>query len=113
MHSLRNASQLYTTFKNTFVEGTINCNRNGVLYTSIPQDGNWRATVDGKPVDIVLIGDAMVGLLLSQGEHTVTFTYHNAAFSLGWKISLACAAVFAGLYLSIYRPKSKKGKYEQ
>ena len=102
-----------TTFKNTFVEGTINCNRNGVLYTSIPQDGNWRATVDGKPVDIVLIGDAMVGLLLSQGEHTVTFTYHNAAFSLGWKISLACVAVFAGLYLSIYRPKSKKGKYEQ
>lgn len=102
-----------TTFKNTFVEGTINCNRNGVLYTSIPQDGNWSATVDGKPADIVLIGDAMVGLLLSQGQHTVTFTYHNAAFSLGWKISLACAAVFAELYLSIYQPKCKKGKYEQ
>ena len=101
-----------TTFKNTFVEGTIHCNRNGVLYTSIPQDGNWRATVDGKPADIVLIGDAMVGLLLSEGEHTVTFIYHNAAFSLGWKISLACAAVFAGLYFSIYQPKRKKGKYE-
>ena len=27
-----------TKFSNTQVEGTINCNRNGVLYTSIPQD---------------------------------------------------------------------------
>ncbi len=102
-----------TTFKNTLVEGTINCNRNGVLYTSIPQDGNWTAKVDGKPADIVLIGDAMIGLLLSEGTHTVTFQYHNAAFSLGWKISLACTAVFAGLYFSIYQPKRKKGKYEQ
>lgn len=102
-----------TTFKNTFVEGTISCNRNGILYTSIPQDGNWEATVDGKPAQIVLISDAMVGLLLSEGEHTVTFTYHNAAFSLGWKISLVCVIIFAGLYLSIYQPRRKKGKYEK
>ncbi len=101
-----------TTFKNTLVEGTITCDRNGVLYTSIPQDGNWTATVDGKPVDIVLIGDAMVSVLLSEGTHTVKFQYHNAAFSLGWKISLACAVIFAGLYISIYQPKRKKGKYE-
>jgi uncharacterized membrane protein YfhO len=94
------------------VEGTINCNRNGVLYTSIPEDGNWTAMVDGKPVDIVLIGDAMIGLLLSEGMHTITFKYHNAAFSLGWKISLVCAVIFAGLYYSIYKPKRKKGKYE-
>jgi len=101
-----------TTFKNTLVEGTINCDRNGVLYTSIPQDGNWTAMVDGKPADIVLIGDVMVGLLLSEGSHTVTFKYHNAAFSLGWKISLVCAVIFAGLYFSIYQSKRKKGKYE-
>ena len=102
-----------TKFRNTKIEGTITCDRNGVLYTSIPQDGNWSATVDGKPAEIVLIGDAMVGLLLSEGSHTVTFTYRNAAFSLGWKISLACVAVFFGLYWSIYQPSHKKGKYEK
>ena len=102
-----------TTFRNTFVEGTIACNRDGVLYTSIPQNGNWSAYVDGRQADIILIGDAMIGVLLSKGDHTVTFRYHNPAFSLGWKISLACAAVFAGLYLSIYRPRRKKGKYEK
>jgi len=102
-----------TTFHNTLLEGSITCDRDGLLYTSIPQNGNWTAYVDGRQADIILIGDAMIGVLLSQGSHTVTFRYHNPAFSLGWKISLACSAVFAGLYLSIYRPSRKKGKYEK
>lgn len=113
-YDVLNASTLeLTTFKNTLVEGTINCSRNGVLYTSIPQDGNWTAQVDGKPAQIITIGDAMVGLLLAQGQHTVTFRYENSAFSLGWKISLACFIVFLGLYFSVYQPRRKKGKYEK
>ncbi len=112
-YDILNASTLnLTTFRNTLVEGTIQCNRNGVLYTSIPQDGNWTAYIDGKPTEIALIGEAMVGLLLPEGTHTVSFRYHNAAFSLGWKISLACAIVFTGLWWSIYQPKRPKGKYE-
>lgn len=102
-----------TKFQNTLVEGTINCNRAGILYTSIPQDGNWFATVDGAPADITLVGDAMIGLHLTEGYHTVRFTYHNAAFSLGWKVSFACFAVFIILYLIIYQPKIKKGKYQK
>ncbi len=113
-YDVLNASTLeLTAFKNTLVEGTIDCNRNGVLYTSIPQDGNWTAEVDGKPAQIAVIGDAMVGLLLAEGKHTVTFRYHNAAFSLGWKISVACTVVFIGLYWSVYHPRRKKGKYEK
>lgn len=102
-----------TSFKNTKIEGTVNCKQNGVLYTSIPQDGNWQATVDGEPAEIVLIGDAMVGLLLPEGEHNVVFKYHNAAFSLGWKVSLLCLIVFGVLYWCIYKPKKKIGKYEK
>ena len=102
-----------TKFETTRVEGTIQCNRNGVLYTSIPQDGNWTATVDGKPAEIVLVGDAMVGLIMTEGEHTVSFAYKNRAFSLGWKISLVCLCVLGGLYYSIYLPKRKKGKFEK
>ncbi|MGC8001451.1 YfhO family protein, partial [Salmonella enterica] len=50
-----NASTLeIQTFENTYIEGSITCDRNGILYTSIPQDGNWHATVDGRPVQTVL-----------------------------------------------------------
>ncbi len=102
-----------SVFKNTLVEGTITCDRDGLLYTSIPQDGNWSAYVDGIATEIVLIGDAMIGIRLTAGAHAVRFSYHNAAFSLGWKLSLACGIVFTGLCLSIYLPNKKKGKYEK
>ena len=102
-----------TGFTNTKVEGTIDCNRDGLLYTSIPQNGNWTAKVDGKEVDIVLIGEAMIGVPMTQGSHTVTFIYHNAAFALGWKISLLCALIFISVTLLVYKPKRKRGKYER
>ncbi len=102
-----------TTFSNTLVEGTINCNRDGLLYTSIPQNGNWSVTVDGKAADIVLIGDAMIGVPMTEGTHTVTFTYRNPAFSLGWKVSLACVLLFFAITFTVYKPMRKKGKYEK
>ena len=104
-----------TTFKTTRVEGSINCDRDGVLYTSIPQNGNWIAYVDDQPAQTVLIGDAMVGLILSEGYHTVRLVYKNKAFDLGWKISAACLGVFLLLAAINYRHlfRRPKGKYEQ
>ena len=104
-----------TSFCNTKLSGTIDCNRSGVLYTSIPQNGNWHAEVDGKPAEIVLIGDAMVGLLLSEGEHEITFTYRNPSFALGWRLSLVFLLIFLFLYYVSYRPsiKRRKGKFEK
>ncbi len=114
-YDILNASTLeLTEFKNTRVEGTIQCDRDGVLYTSIPQNGNWTATVDGQPAETVMIGDAMVGVLITEGYHTVSFRYHNSAFALGWKISLGCLMIFLGLYWVCYKPKFKKviGKFQ-
>jgi len=105
-----------TEFSNTNVEGTINCNRDGLLYTSIPQNGtNWSVLVDGEPAETVLIGDVMVGVMLTEGAHTVTFRYDNAAFSLGWKISLLCLVAFCVIAYVVYRPNllPRKGKYEK
>lgn len=113
-YAVLSASTLQLTkFTNTKVEGTISCNRDGLLYTSIPQNGNWTAKVDGKEADIVLVGDAMIGVPLTKGSHTVTFTYRNKAFALGWKISLACALIFVAIIFTIYKPRRKKGKYEK
>ena len=101
-----------TSFENTHVEGTIECDRDGLMYTSIPQDGNWSVTVDGEPAEITLIGEAMIGVKLTEGSHTVVFDYHNAAFSLGWKISLACTLAFVVIALAFYPFRIKKGRYE-
>lgn len=107
-----------TRFQSTYVSGTIHCNRDGLLYTSIPQNGNWTATVDGSPAEIQLVGDCMCAVALTKGAHTVSFRYHNAALSLGWKLSLGCGLVFLLIVLLVKKPKGlpfpksgKSGKY--
>ena len=121
-YDILNASTLkLTEFESTYVEGTIDCDRDGLLCTSIPQNGNWSVTVDGKETEIKLVGDCMVAVELPQGQHTVAFTYHNAAFSLGWKVSLICAAAFLALVQVVYKPdwktylpnQNKQGKYQK
>lgn len=106
-YNILNTSTLdITSFKNTEIQGKIDCHQSGVLFTSIPQDGNWTAIVDGKPVDVIAIGDAMVGILLSKGHHTITFTYKNHAFSVGLLVSLLSVIAFVAVYIPIYKKKS-------
>ena len=52
----------------------------------------------------------MLGVMVTEGQHTVEYVYENMAFSYGWKISAACALVFL---ITLLVPKmAKKGKYE-
>ena len=51
--------------------------------------------MDDQPAEIQLVGECMIAVELNQGNHWITFRYENAAFNLGWKISLLCTAVFA------------------
>ena len=110
-HGILNASTLQLSeFSTTYVAGTIDCNREGLLYTSIPQNGNWYATVDGKAVDTVKVGDAMLGIPMSEGMHTVTLTYRNDAFRAGLCATLLSTAVFAVLWIIFYKPFDKYRK---
>ncbi len=100
-----------TSFESTHITGTIDCDRDGYLYTSVPQDGNWTVYVDGAPAEISLMGDVMIGVELTEGTHQIELRYHNKAFAFGWKVSAACALLFA---LSVPRyHKRKKGKFER
>ena len=120
-YEILNASTLeLTTFENTYISGIIQCNRDGLLYTSIPQNGNWTVKVDGQPADMDLVGDCMIVVELMEGIHRVELIYRNKAFAIGWKISLGCFAVLMILVQRYYRPDwkrlirpYKKGKYQK
>ena len=113
-YDILNASTLdLISFSSTRIEGKITCNRDGLLYTSIPNDGNWYVEVDGEEAEITLIGDAMIGVQLAKGNHTLTFRYRNQAFIRGLLISLGCAAVFAGMIYLYYVLPKEKGKFEK
>ncbi len=104
-YDILNASTLnLTDFSSTKVSGTMNCNRDGLLYTSIPQTGNWQATVDGKAVETVKIGNTMLGIPMTEGEHTVTITYYNKAFVLGAVASAVSALTLIAIWVIFYKP---------
>ncbi len=104
-----------TDFDTTSFSGVVDCDRDGLLYVSVAYNGNWQAQVDGKDTEPVLVGDCMMALPMTEGLHTVSFRYENRAFSLGWKVSLPCAALFLAISCLVYRPrlKLKRGKHQK
>lgn len=105
---LRSSQLELTGWSDTKITGTVNASSGGVLYTSIPYDSNWSAYVDGKKVEITPICDALVGVPMDSGSHTVEFRYDNAGYRLGLKISLAALFLVIACYLVQYRPWDKK-----
>ena len=104
-------SQLELThFSNTRITGTIDCAHDGLIYTSVPQNGSWQVYLDGVQVEETLVGDVMIGVMAQQGPHELCLQYHNTAFSYGWKISLASTAAL--LICMLAAPRRKVGQYE-
>ena len=101
-YEILNASTMdITKFSTTEVFGNIICDRDGLLYTSIPDDGNWYVYVDGERAEVTTVADAMVGVYLTEGYHDIMFVYHNDAFTYGALISVVCLLAFLALiYLS-------------
>ena len=115
-YEILNASTLQIeSFHSDEILGTISCDRDGLLYTSIPQNGNWVVYVDAQRVETTTVGGVMLAIPLTEGTHTLYFRYKNNAHTLGAGISLACAAIFTGLSLRFYGHKLKRhrGKFEK
>ena len=118
-YEVLNASTMeLTRFRSTRVDGTIHCDRDGLLYTSVPQNGNWSVTVDGEEAEITLVGDCMVGVMLTEGTHTIQLRYRNTAFTLGLLASVVSAGIFLVLIHIYHKPDCKKllpkpGKFQK
>ncbi len=48
----------------------------------------WRATVDGIPVKVDRVEEALIGIKIESGDHIIHLIYDPIAWSIGWKISL-------------------------
>jgi len=86
-----------TEFSETKITGNITALKEGLLYTSIPNDKNWTAFVDGVKAPIIQVDGCMIALQLSGGTHEIEFRYYNRDLQNGIIISLLSLAVFAAL----------------
>lgn len=106
-----------TSWTDTSLKGTISCDQEGWMFTSIPYDEGWNILVDGKKQEPEKILDAFLGIRLTAGAHTITMEYTpkgllpGAAISAGSAIILILIAV-GGRMIRHYRETLEEDEEE-
>jgi len=76
----------------------------GMLVRSESWAPAWKASVDGRSVDVHRVDCAFQGVWLKPGDQIVTFTYAPNGFLVGrWVSLMACFVLLAGLLIPAYR----------
>lgn len=97
-----------TSFSDTKIEGTVNAMNDGVMFFSIPFDKGWTVRVDGKAVDTFAIKDALLGINVGAGTHTITLSYTPVGLVKGILISILCLLILVAFI--IFRNREKAGR---
>ncbi|MCH5201605.1 MAG: YfhO family protein [Oscillospiraceae bacterium] len=81
-------SMTATKVTDTAIEGTIDCNRDGLFYTSVVYEDGWTVKVDGEKVETKKVGGAMLAFDITAGTHTVEMSYIPSGFIVGTVASI-------------------------
>jgi uncharacterized membrane protein YfhO len=87
-----------TRYESNRISVTTRAGRNALLVLGEKYFRGWRATVDGKPVEIHPVNHILRGVYLTPGEHRVEFNFDPLPFKVGKWITLASFA-FVALFL--------------
>lgn len=105
---LRDTSPSSLAVTDRTVEGTLTAPRDGVIFTSIPYDAGWTATVDGQQVEPLLVGGALMALPVSQGEHTFSLHFTPRGLTAGLCISGGALLLCGILLILRYRTRRNR-----
>lgn len=108
---LNNQSMKVTRHTDTEIDGRFSAKERGILYTSIPYDTGWSVAIDGEKVpesDLVKIGDALLGVRVTKGNHDITFRYSIPGMKAGLLIS-GVTAVLLALFLLVQKLRKRRG----
>lgn len=76
------------------IEGKIQVQNAGRLVLSVPADEGWTLYVDGKETEIEPLADALVGVHLEKGSHTIKLCYTTPGVKAGAGFSLSAVVLF-------------------
>lgn len=76
------------------IEGKIQVQNAGRLILSVPADEGWTLYVDGKETEIEPLADALVGVHLEKGSHTIKLCYTTPGVKAGAGFSLGAVVLF-------------------
>ena len=98
----------YTSYSDNKIEGTINVDKEEIIFTSIPYDKHWKVTIDGKDAKTFPVLNSLLGIECTPGNHTIKIEY-KTNLTIPILISLT---TLIGLITKIIIDKNKQKKSE-
>ena len=98
------------SFAGDYYRGTVTCDKDSVLYLSVPDDKGWEVFVDGRKTkkrDAVDI--AFTGVDLTSGRHTIELKYHTYGLWQGCVVTLV-GFILTIIIMAIYNNVVYKGE---
>ena len=93
------------------ISGDIQADQAGTLLLTIPYDEGWTVKVDGEPVSSYRVGDALTGVDLTEGHHSIEMNFVPSGLEPGSLISVVCIILYLfSALLEQYIQKKKEQK---
>lgn len=92
---------------------TVNADENRALFTTIPFEEGWKATIDGNPAEILsAANDTFMCIKVPSGKHTIELKFSPAGMKTG-VILTACGAVLFAMMIVIGKLKKTQRIIEE
>ncbi len=94
------------SFKEDHIKGTVNAAKDGILFTTIAWEPGWKIYVDGKRTEPIELMDALVGVPVTAGTHTIEMKFFPKGMTLG--IILAIMGVMTLAVIWFYERRERR-----
>ena len=94
-------------YGNNYLVGKLRNEKPGVLQITTSYSDGWRAYVDDKPVEVLKVNEAFIGIPVRAGEHSIRFEYKTPYLKQGAIVSVIG---LLGLAMVIYMDIRKRSK---
>ncbi len=94
-----------TSFKEDHIIGNVTVEKDGILFTSISYEPGWTFCVDGVKTEPVRIANALAGIPMRGGTHTVEMKFFPRGLAAGIAVSAVGIVILA--IIGIYERKKR------
>ena len=77
------------------ISGEVSAPENRIMVFSIPAGDGWSASLDGEKADLVRVNVGLMGIMVPEGEHTVSLSYMSPGLKAARILSGAGWLIFA------------------
>lgn len=97
-----------TDFKEDHIKGTITADTDGIMFTSITNEPGWKVWVDGVETEITELYNALIGVKLTAGTHSIEMKFTPPGFYTGLLLTVLgiCTVIVIGIFEKTDRKKA-------